>query len=289
MDRHSPTPSSRAPAPRSCSLAATFLCLLACARPAEAPPSAPDAGLPPAAPAPAQTDLPEVHGYSDDSPPYNFSAEGGPRGISADLLRAICQEAQLRCTLEILPWARAFYKASTEPNTVIFTTTRSPEREALFLWIGPFLQRSEWIIGKAGGPTPRSLADLARFRIGVINEDAAIDDLRKAGVPAEAIDLAGSAVINHRKLQAGRVDFTTGTVFGTAWEMKQQGLAPRSLRRVLPLAQEGGYYFALNPKSNPEVVRRLREGFARAEQKKVREALVTKYLGEVSMVGEPPK
>jgi type IV secretory pathway component VirB8 len=56
------------------------------------------------------------------------------------------------------------------------------------------------------------------------------------------------------------------------------------MRRVLPLSQEGGYYFAVNPQTNPEVVRRLREGFAKAEEKKLRDALVKQYLGEISLL-----
>src|SRR5205085_7007169 len=72
--------------------------------------------------------------YTEESPPFNFQQGGIAAGIATELLEASCQEAGLHCTIVVMPWARAYHNALNEPNTLLYTTTRTPDRENSFTW-----------------------------------------------------------------------------------------------------------------------------------------------------------
>ncbi|MDX7833812.1 hypothetical protein SJS03_21745, partial [Aeromonas dhakensis] len=61
-------------------------------------------------------------------------------GLSVDLLKRMLEVSGIgldRKGIQLLPWARAYQMAQYDPNTVIFSMIRLPEREALFHWVGP--------------------------------------------------------------------------------------------------------------------------------------------------------
>ncbi len=43
-----------------------------------------------------------------------------------------------RSSFKLLPWSEGYNLVKTTPDTVLFTITRTPERENDFLWAGPF-------------------------------------------------------------------------------------------------------------------------------------------------------
>jgi len=51
------------------------------------------------------------------------------------ILNAILAEAQLEANVAFMPWARAFSIAESNPNTIILSMIRTPEREDNFYWI----------------------------------------------------------------------------------------------------------------------------------------------------------
>src|SRR4051812_46811506 len=58
-------------------------------------------------------------------------------GIGADTVREIMERANIEHTIELLPWKRAYTAAVERSDTCVFSTTRTPEREPLFKWVGP--------------------------------------------------------------------------------------------------------------------------------------------------------
>lgn len=64
-----------------------------------------------------------------------YPVEGKAHGPSADILRLLLDQANLDSKIEFMPWSRAFKTALTEPNTLVMTIIRTPEREDKFYWI----------------------------------------------------------------------------------------------------------------------------------------------------------
>ena len=77
---------------------------------------------------------------TEDLPPYQVVREQQVVAGSAYLqVDAILRGAGLPCRTEVLPWARAFELARTEPNTLIYSIARLPAREHLFIWLAPLI------------------------------------------------------------------------------------------------------------------------------------------------------
>jgi polar amino acid transport system substrate-binding protein len=77
---------------------------------------------------------------TEEYPPYNYKEKGEPAGIAVDLLLKASQKIGSpiqKDQINIVPWARAFNSAVAGPNILLFSTSRSPEREDLFKWAGP--------------------------------------------------------------------------------------------------------------------------------------------------------
>ncbi|WDE05758.1 transporter substrate-binding domain-containing protein [Thalassomonas viridans] len=70
-------------------------------------------------------------------PPYQIVSDNRlVAGTSYLLMKEVLKRAGYPVQIEVLPWARAYQTALAVKNVVIFSMTRSREREALFHWIG---------------------------------------------------------------------------------------------------------------------------------------------------------
>ncbi len=68
-------------------------------------------------------------------PPYNFSDDNILRGIAVDLLVIASQQTPQpvqRSQIHLMPWARGYRTVLNTADTVLFSTTRTAERETLF-------------------------------------------------------------------------------------------------------------------------------------------------------------
>lgn len=89
--------------------------------------------------------------YTEQNPPYNYIDEGKVSGISTTLVETLfsqCGHQVSENTIQLLPWARAYHEVLNEKNTMLYSMARSPEREALFQWVGPIGKMTLAIIAK---------------------------------------------------------------------------------------------------------------------------------------------
>ncbi|NVI83489.1 ABC transporter substrate-binding protein [Janthinobacterium sp. BJB312] len=119
-------------------------------------------------------------------------------------VRDIMARAGLSYRIELLPWKRAYAQALREPDTCIFSTSRTQEREAQFRWIGP-LNEAEWILyGLAERHLAlRTLDDARGLVIGTVLGDARDDYLRQRGMNVAPVT---QEWLNPQKLLLGRID-----------------------------------------------------------------------------------
>ncbi|MEH6825167.1 MAG: transporter substrate-binding domain-containing protein [Motiliproteus sp.] len=83
---------------------------------------------------------------AEEEPPLGYSnSDGKLDGISVDLVRELQQRVGNREQIQVLPWARAYRLARNEADTLLFTTTRTPERTPLFHWLLR-VNRNAWIL-----------------------------------------------------------------------------------------------------------------------------------------------
>lgn len=206
------------------------------------------------------------------SPPFNMLEGDKIVGRATDQVRELMDRAQVSFTMELLPWARAYNMALKEADTCVFTTTRTPEREALFKWVGP-VGAAEWILyGSAERKLKLQSIDEARsLLIGTYLGDARDEYFRSRGFRVESVsdDLA-----NPRKLLLNRIDLWAASVVRGALLISQNGWTDK----IVPVLSfhKVDLYVACNPtvpsalidKLNATLEGMVRDGTTKALEKK---------------------
>lgn len=147
---------------------------------------------------------------TENYPPLNYMEDGKIIGIGPDQVKLIMERAKLDYTIEMMPWARAYWRAQTQSNTCIFNTAHSPERSPKFKWVEPLIMAHAFLIAKAGSNIhPKTLQEAWKYSVGTQRDDMTEDLLRKDGFPK--IDIAANFDLQLKKLLAGRIDLISST------------------------------------------------------------------------------
>jgi polar amino acid transport system substrate-binding protein len=180
-------------------------------------------GLGCAAP-PAQSE-PRLYLTTEQAPPYSVREGERVIGIGADTVREIMGRANIEHTIELLPWKRAYTAALERSDACVFSTTRTPEREPLFKWIGP-IGEADWVLmGRADRKLHlNSLEDARNYRIGTYNGDARDQYLRARGFK---VDPAPNDLLNLRKLMADRIDLWAASIRRGGAALARMGYADK--------------------------------------------------------------
>jgi len=121
---------------------------------------------------------------TEDSPPGNFIDDCGElQGLSVDIVREIMKRLELDLTIKILPWARSYKMLQKKPDVMLFSTTRTADRDKQFKWVGPLI-KLEWVFlaRKDSNVFITSLDDARSVsQIGTYREDARQQYLKAHG------------------------------------------------------------------------------------------------------------
>lgn len=216
--------------------------------------------LAPRLPAVAAPEVRALLGLTENLPPLNYQDESGPQGFSVELLRLMAAGAGLALQLQVLPWMRAVQMADTQPASVLFSLTRTPEREAQFQWVGPIAQRRILIYRLASRDDLRlnQLGDLGGFKIGVVRDSAADRQLQAAGLkPGAQLEHGLDDATNVRKLLASRMEFVALLDWAAAWNLRQMKLPYATLQPVMEQDTSRSYWYGLRLDADAALVRRL--------------------------------
>jgi polar amino acid transport system substrate-binding protein len=152
---------------------------------------------------------------TEEYPPFNMTdaQTGAPAGIAVDKVVEMMRRANEPYTITSYPWARAYQMALKADDTCVFSTSRTPERETLFTWIGP-LARSDWAIFARASDArkPKALEEVRPFTIGSYLGAATGEYLKVHGYK---VDLSINETQNIPKLVNNRIDYwATGEMLG---------------------------------------------------------------------------
>lgn len=183
----------------------------------------------------------------------NAGGEGMVIGTGSDKVREIMARTGIAYTMELQPWRRAYTAALERPDTCVFSTTRLPEREALFKWIGP-TDSADWVLlGRADHRyLLNTLDDARQLRIGTYNGDARDVFLRERGFK---VDAAPSDLINPEKLLMGRIDLWAASLRRGSAVLQQNGWTGR----IVPVLvfRRVDVYLACHPNVSDALVARM--------------------------------
>ena len=183
---------------------------------------------------------------TEEWPPFNYDKDGIPAGISVDILEAVFRTMgvnRTRADVRIVPLSEGFSRAQGNNSTVLFSIVRSPEREPLYQWAGPFTKGSFVVFAPVSrNITISSPADLNSYRIGAVK--GTIENTLLTGLGVNASQIVPGLVPDDliRMLKTGEIDlWSTGDITGR-YEMKAAGADPDAYEIVYTLSENDFYY-----------------------------------------------
>lgn len=152
----------------------------------------------------AQPSSPALYITTEYSPPTSMQEGGKVIGSATDKLREALARSAIAYTIDMQPWKRAYNSALVRPDGCVYSTTRTPQRERLFKWVGP-TDEGDWVLlGRADRQyNLQTLEDARKLRIGTYHGDARDEYLRARGY---LVDPAPNDMINPPKLMMKRID-----------------------------------------------------------------------------------
>ena len=190
--------------------------------------------------------LAQLQYLTEEWAPFNYLENGTPAGIGVEMLDAVFRNLGVnrsRSDIRIVPLSDAFHQAQGNTGTVVFSIVRTPEREPLYQWAGPFTKSSFVVFAPVRrNITIASPADLNRYRIGAVKDSIENTLLTGRGVEVSHIvnDMLPEDLL--RKLEGGEIDlWATGDLTGR-YEMQKAGVNPDAYEIVYTLS-ENDFYF----------------------------------------------
>jgi len=92
----------------------------------------------------------ELQLLTEENPPFNFTRDGQITGLYPEVIENILRRTGDQGQIAVMPWARGYRKALHETDVALFAMARTPEREALFQWVGPFYSGVTGFYAKRG-------------------------------------------------------------------------------------------------------------------------------------------
>lgn len=171
---------------------------------------------------------------------------GGPGGAMLERMQAL---SGVTLRQQVLPISRAMLLAEQKPGHCVVALARTPEREARYLWAGPWARGAMAIYGR--GDETRHVdgpQDLRGRSLVVLRDSAPAAWLKEQGLAAEEVKDNSTAL---RMLQARRVDYwLANEVAGHFVIRAGGGMAPRVLHSFGRI----DLYFACHPASDPAAI-----------------------------------
>lgn len=216
---------------------------------------------------------------TEDFPPYNYEINGEARGLSTEVVQKALEYAGLEAEIEFYPWARAYQVAQRQPNTLIYSIAFIPEREPLFEWIGVIAPyRTSFYKMKSNTDIRVSRLEEAKsYQVGVSHADVIETYLRGEGF--NNLQVTTDDRLNVRMLYFGRLDMIAYDEASFPRLIKDEGLNPELVEREYRIKElTGDLYMAIHPDSDPELIRRLKEGLQKVRESGDLEAIQSRYF-----------
>jgi len=205
--------------------------------------------------------------YTEQSFPMNYTRNGTDNepviGPATDLMVAVLEEAGLDYHINMGPWSRAMQAIDSTKNVIVYSMTRSAEREDLYHWIGEIMPTVYYLYGLKDNSNirPKTEKEAAAFRIGVLRGDVTHSYLTEQGYKQLALVREVSRSVD--MLERGRIDLFPFNKFHIGIFLNDEGRDHDDYIGVVELAGiSAGMYMALSKSTDQHIVDRLQSAYA---------------------------
>ena len=205
------------------------------------------------------------------SPPHQTLVDGEVAGLATDKVKALLQQAGISASFAMYPWARAYNKASSEPNTLIYSIAKSPQREDLFHWLIPVTRYEFGFVSLSERKDIRidNWQALKNYSLVVQRQDIAHEWLMSIGltegehfITCADIDCSWQLLLNNN---VDLIIETPDLIDGMLRYFHQPAGSVKLIKTIPELAITG--YLAANQQIDPQLLSQLQQAMAQLSQR----------------------
>lgn len=191
-----------------------------------------------------------------EEPPTNYLKDGEISGTTVDLVNEMARRLGEQPEIEFLPTARAFLKAQSNPNCLVFTAGLTEERKALgYQPIGPVITRRHILFARSGSNFEiSSVEDIVARKLTVSGVDG---DWRTGFLLSEGVTVETTSqhLLNFRKLMAERTDLWISSDLEAPSILSQAGADPSAIEIAFVFRSAPSYILASRGTDEKELAR----------------------------------
>ena len=192
-------------------------------------------------------------------PPLNYVKNGELAGAGVEVVNEIRSALRANTSIEVMPWKRAYLKATGTQNVGIFSLVRSPEREKAFKWVGPIAAKRYGFYGlKTKDFAISQISDVTNYRIGVQTGSRLESYLQEKNV--KSVQSVTSPEQNMAKLLIGRIDLWY-TSYATLMAFAQADSKEAELFQEVLVTEKELLYIGFSPLTADNVVSQWQDAY----------------------------
>lgn len=198
----------------------------------------------------------EIKLLTEDWAPYQMKSDGVISGISINIVEELQKRVSNNSKIKFYPWNRGYNMTLKKSGYALFSTTRTPEREKLFKWVGPLVSLKLVFFKLASNNIEyKTLEDAKKAKaIAVTKNDATEQYLTKLGFKNLQIKTGGASQIDIKKLIKGKADLWPGGLYAGHYRIKQLGMEGKIVETKVPAYAEEPLSIAFSKSTPDEVI-----------------------------------
>lgn len=219
---------------------------------------------------------------TEQYPPYNFQENDELKGITLELVDGMLRKmgaSKSKADIRIWPWARAYKTVQENSKTILFSMTRTVERENMFKWVGPTASsRTILLARKDSNIRISDPSDFAKYRIGVVRDDIGQQRLvHDYGINKDVLARGADALTNVKKLDLGRIDCFAYDEKVAKWTLKNAGLNVDDFEEVYIVSSDD-HYIAFHKETSDQLIAEAQTAVDEIKSSGEYDMIVDKYL-----------
>ncbi|WP_438463272.1 substrate-binding periplasmic protein [Marinomonas sp. PE14-40] len=183
----------------------------------------------------AANSLENLEYITEQYAPYNYQDEQGiPQGFSIEVLNKVWEVLEVAPQkIHVFPWARGYSLGLQQDNTLLFSTTRSESREALFKWACPIIDIRIVLISRRHSKIEiESIEDAKQYKIVAIRSDIGQQLLKDKDFSETKIHLSNFLSSAILMLKHGHVDLISSEETTVFRQLIKMGEDPKNFNVV---------------------------------------------------------
>lgn len=212
----------------------------------------------------------EVIVYTEDYPPYNYLAKDGEAGgYATEKVRQVLDATGLSYEIRVIPWVRAMKRIREEENSLIYTITRTEERETQFDWLVPLAKANFHLYARREDQRTFTIDNLkaGKYSAACVAADLTCLFLKNMGVPENRIvQIPDSRTGDFRLVVVGRVDLYMSEMLTNKYMRRKEGFSHFIVKPVIKADLDMGFYLASGPNVHKKTRDKVRKTYKRLKE-----------------------